>query len=130
MGFLSVVEHRLRLLVVLFADDNLGGHGPYRVDGRHVFVADRRPDTGAVEHRLGDLGLCDGVVLRQYNQRVVLHNFPVLVGYLKLSILLIKCKSPAIEITGKKAHLQSSVFKLSKDLIDSIHEEGIVAYTS
>lgn len=30
----------------------------------------------------------------------------------------------------KGAHLQSSVFKLSKDLIDSIHEEGIVAYTS
>ena len=30
----------------------------------------------------------------------------------------------------KWAHLQSSVFKLSKDLIDSIHEEGIVAYTS
>lgn len=30
----------------------------------------------------------------------------------------------------KEAHLQSSVFKLSKDLIDSIHEEGIVAYTS
>ena len=30
----------------------------------------------------------------------------------------------------KVAHLQSSVFKLSKDLIDSIHEEGIVAYTS
>ena len=30
----------------------------------------------------------------------------------------------------KRAHLQSSVFKLSKDLIDSIHEEGIVAYTS
>ena len=28
------------------------------------------------------------------------------------------------------AHLQSSVFMLSKDLIDSIHEEGIVAYTS
>ena len=32
--------------------------------------------------------------------------------------------------TKKTAHLQSSVFKLSKDLIDSIHEEGIVAYTS
>ena len=31
---------------------------------------------------------------------------------------------------GFTAHLQSSVFKLSKDLIDSIHEEGIVAYTS
>ena len=30
----------------------------------------------------------------------------------------------------KRAHLQSSVFKLSKDLIDSIHEEDIVAYTS
>ena len=30
----------------------------------------------------------------------------------------------------KWAHLQSSVFKLSKNLIDSIHEEGIVAYTS
>lgn len=34
------------------------------------------------------------------------------------------------EYAKKKAHLQSSVFKLSKDLIDSIHEEGIVAYTS
>ena len=33
-------------------------------------------------------------------------------------------------IWGIWAHLQSSVFKLSKDLIDSIHEEGIVAYTS
>lgn len=32
--------------------------------------------------------------------------------------------------TNLSAHLQSSVFKLSKDLIDSIHEEGIVAYTS
>lgn len=30
----------------------------------------------------------------------------------------------------KLAHLQSSVFDLSKDLIDSIHEEGVVAYTS
>lgn len=43
---------------------------------------------------------------------------------------------PAIVPQGVKkftpilAHLQSSVFKLSKDLIDSIHEEGIVAYTS
>ena len=35
-----------------------------------------------------------------------------------------------LNILFKKAHLQSSVFKLSKDLIDSIHEEGIVAYTS
>ena len=36
-----------------------------------------------------------------------------------------------LTIYGKLlAHLQSSVFKLSKDLIDSIHEEGIVAYTS
>ena len=34
------------------------------------------------------------------------------------------------EIRTNWAHLQSSVFKLSKDLIDSIHEEGIVAYTS
>lgn len=33
-------------------------------------------------------------------------------------------------LAKKEAHLQSSVFKLSKDLIDSIHEEGIVAYTS
>ena len=31
---------------------------------------------------------------------------------------------------SEEAHLQSSVFKLFKDLIDSIHEEGIVAYTS
>lgn len=35
-----------------------------------------------------------------------------------------------LKSTNKSAHLQSSVFKLSKDLIDSIHEEGIVAYTS
>lgn len=35
-----------------------------------------------------------------------------------------------IILSQKRAHLQSSVFKLSKDLIDSIHEEGIVAYTS
>jgi type I restriction enzyme M protein len=35
-----------------------------------------------------------------------------------------------IEAKPEEAHLQSSVFKLSKDLIDSIHEEGIVAYTS
>lgn len=34
------------------------------------------------------------------------------------------------KLTPFGAHLQSSVFKLSKDLIDSIHEEGIVAYTS
>ena len=33
-------------------------------------------------------------------------------------------------LPDNSAHLQSSVFKLSKDLIDSIHEEGIVAYTS
>ena len=39
-------------------------------------------------------------------------------------------KSIAIIGEGETAHLQSSVFKLSKDLIDSIHEEGIVAYTS
>lgn len=36
-----------------------------------------------------------------------------------------------LKVNGEiPAHLQSSVFKLSKDLIDSIHEEGIVAYTS
>ena len=40
-------------------------------------------------------------------------------------LLGIRCKG-----MDKMAHLQSSVFKLSKDLIDSIHEEGIVAYTS
>ena len=49
-------------------------------------------------------------------------------------IWVLEHPSEAAEI-GKKgakiaAHLQSSVFKLSKDLIDSIHEEGIVAYTS
>ena len=41
--------------------------------------------------------------------------------------LHIQCEIIVIKIL---AHLQSSVFKLSKDLIDSIHEEGIVAYTS
>ena len=51
-----------------------------------------------------------------------------------------RCKEPILDadidpscvrrIIEIWAHLQSSVFKLSKDLIDSIHEEGIVAYTS
>lgn len=45
-----------------------------------------------------------------------------------------KDRQPIYQLKVKKckkwAHLQSSVFKLSKDLIDSIHEEGIVAYTS
>ena len=39
-------------------------------------------------------------------------------------------KIPWLKTGDLTAHLQSSVFKLSKDLIDSIHEEGIVAYTS
>ena len=45
-----------------------------------------------------------------------------------LPALMITTLHPKYFING--AHLQSSVFKLSKDLIDSIHEEGIVAYTS
>ena len=51
---------------------------------------------------------------------------------------VLKCVQMGIQKNADKtvlfadfwAHLQSSVFKLSKDLIDSIHEEGIVAYTS
>ena len=39
-------------------------------------------------------------------------------------------RSHIFSFSEDPAHLQSSVFKLSKDLIDSIHEEGIVAYTS
>ena len=52
-------------------------------------------------------------------------------GTIKREIAFLK-KSGYLERIGslKTAHLQSSVFKLSKDLIDSIHEEGIVAYTS
>ena len=49
----------------------------------------------ADEHGFRDLGFCDGVVFRQYNHGFVLHNLSVFVGYLKLGILLIKCKSPA-----------------------------------
>ena len=45
--------------------------------------------------------------------------------YFTLGFIFYKYLSEKIE-----AHLQSSVFKLSKDLIDSIHEEGIVANTS
>lgn len=41
-----------------------------------------------------------------------------------------KASISSLNLTDISAHLQSSVFKLSKDLIDSIHEEGIVAYTS
>ena len=49
-----------------------------------------------------------------------------------LPILTLLMFDLGLTLEGKDflAHLQSSVFKLSKDLIDSIHEEGIVAYTS
>ena len=43
---------------------------------------------------------------------------------------VVKKELPMLILSELMAHLQSSVFKLSKDLIDSIHEEGIVAYTS
>ena len=49
-------------------------------------------------------------------------NPPKMASFGSSSRLIYEC--------SKSAHLQSSVFKLSKDLIDSIHEEGIVAYTS
>ena len=93
--FLSVLQHRPGLLDVLGTHDDLCGHGAYGVNGRHIFVADHRPDPCAVEHGFRDLGFCDGVVFRQYNHGFVLHNLSVFVGYLKLGILLIKCKSPA-----------------------------------
>ena len=47
-----------------------------------------------------------------------------------LTIILFCLVGIGLHAQGFSAHLQSSVFKLSKDLIDSIHEEGIVAYTS
>ena len=49
--------------------------------------------------------------------KIVVFFFSGVVGFVVFAVVL-------------RAHLQSSVFKLSKDLIDSIHEEGIVAYTS
>ena len=48
----------------------------------------------------------------------------------ELSAIVSEELSSTIGKDDNSAHLQSSVFKLSKDLIDSIHEEGIVAYTS
>ena len=49
----------------------------------------------------------------------------------EISFVAVNKVATKVPVTGNKlAHLQSSVFKLSKDLIDSIHEEGIVAYTS
>ena len=56
----------------------------------------------------------------------VIHAFDVSVDALMAN----RMNLMMVEITRNSAHLQSSVFKLSKDLIDSIHEEGIVAYTS
>lgn len=58
------------------------------------------------------------------NYQIILYNRWF---YKDFDIVMAK-KHDKIEL--KTAHLQSSVFKLSKDLIDSIHEEGIVAYTS
>ena len=52
--------------------------------------------------------------------------------YQSVTIWILDLIERSIAMLGSDnlAHLQSSVFKLSKDLIDSIHEEGIVAYTS
>ena len=55
------------------------------------------------------------------------HNQPILVAADVKNIMLVP---NIVNRSKEQAHLQSSVFKLSKDLIDSIHEEGIVAYTS
>ena len=52
------------------------------------------------------------------------HHFIVQTHKMNITLLEAAKQCP------NQAHLQSSVFKLSKDLIDSIHEEGIVAYTS
>lgn len=72
---------------------------------------------------LSFLQLCllgDGKCLTLFiMKRIVLLSFCVMA--------LVGCEKESPKLS---AHLQSSVFKLSKDLIDSIHEEGIVAYTS
>ena len=62
--FLSVLKHRPGLLGVLGTHNDLCGHGAYGINGRHIFVADHRPDACAVEHRFGYLGFGDGVVFR------------------------------------------------------------------
>ena len=84
----------------------------YRRKG-HLF------DTGI--HYVGSLD--EGQVMNQY------FRYFGIMDKLKLKRLDDEAFD-TIYYKGKTAHLQSSVFKLSKDLIDSIHEEGIVAYTS
>ena len=120
MGGLSVVEHRLRLLVVLFADDNLGGHGPYRVDGRHVFVADRGEDAFAFQQRFSrvdqipalssiDLAISASVMVLYSASTTNVSSCIILrflVRYLKLSILSVKCNSPAMNSSIKKHYLR------------------------
>ena len=64
LAVLSVPQHRFGFLGVLLTDDDLCGHGAYGINGRHIFVADHRPDACAVEHRFGYLGFGDGVVFR------------------------------------------------------------------
>lgn len=67
----------------------------------------------------------------KYNYADINHdNWPCTVIYKSTQDIQIGNQTFNIVRAERLAHLQSSVFKLSKDLIDSIHEEGIVAYTS
>ena len=60
----------------------------------------------------------------------IMEQFDALLAQTIDSTLGLRCTMFGYQYSEILAHLQSSVFKLSKDLIDSIHEEGIVAYTS
>ena len=73
------------------------------------------------------------VVIKMYRKHIGAQKFSMLSEYEEDFFSYVREYSKKYiseEDALKAAHLQSSVFKLSKDLIDSIHEEGIVAYTS
>ena len=75
----------------------------------------------AIKHSIPKESVPDAdILLQKYNEAKGANS----------SISLSVARKAALNVGDKLAHLQSSVFKLSKDLIDSIHEEGIVAYTS
>ena len=65
-----------------------------------------------------------------YKVFILLNVHPAICFYIHIQTLQIHTGTVNLIDKYNWAHLQSSVFKLSKDLIDSIHEEGIVAYTS
>ena len=72
-GLLTHLEQPFSFGSIFRADHDRGGSAD-GIKGRHIFIADIDPQTCTLQDGFCDLGLGQGVVLRQYNKLVALHN--------------------------------------------------------